>query len=401
MLLFCDSVQHYTTAQIGDKYTAVSSVTVVPAAGRLGGPALFFDASIPASLTQDLSPSALGSGGHLFTCGFALKPVTIGNAVPTTLLRLTLSNADVYTVQMTPTHQLQIRYTGDPVVLVASPVNTLTPGVGCYVEIQIDLNKGTGIGQVILRVNGAVVATAVAPVFSGVSYTNVIVGGGSAEVGTWYLCDLYIVDGNTAQPVGGVTKTDGTVVTLGGFLGNISVQCFLPTQNGLNLAVANTPWTPVFGSSNVAMVNALQAVDSVAVFNGGHPTGNLDSYQFASPRAGAVLASGLYGFAGATPWPVYAVQWVARVKSAGGSPQVAPMVRRVVAGGGTLRTDIVVEGPTLTITDVDYAFAVVPFSGDPTNGNRAWQLPNTFLNPTSASRPTDVELGIQKLVGVS
>lgn len=403
-LLFADSVGHYNTAQIGDKYAAATSVTVVPGAGRLGGQALFFDASIPASLQQNLIPSDLSHGGLLLTVGFAYKPVTLtaGPGV-TTLVSVPLSNGDTIKVQCTAVGQLQVVVvSGGVTPICVSAVGTIKKGVGVYLEVQWNSNAG-GFSQAILRVNTSVVAQGTFLSMPTATYSSVTFGGGSVEAGTWYLCDLYLLDGNTTLPVGGIPRADGTIATLGTFLGNISVQALLPTQNGVNLSTGNTPWEVEPQPNSLTNANQVQsqiATDSVTEYNGGFPSGNRDAFQFLHPRAGGSIPSGLYGYLDdqVTPWPLYAVQWVARLKSNNvGGPQVATVVRRIV--DGIWVHDTVAEGSPVTLTDAAYTFVVQPFQADPTHANGPWNFAQLALliDPTTFN---GVEIGIQKVAGV-
>ena len=83
MILFLDSANHYSTAQIGTKYTTASNVTVVNGAGRLGAAALFFNTALTAKVTKTLTPSAFGAGGNLFTGSTAYATVVGSfNATP-------------------------------------------------------------------------------------------------------------------------------------------------------------------------------------------------------------------------------------------------------------------------------------------------------------------------------
>ena len=142
------------------------------------------------------------------------------------------------------------------------------------------------------------------------------------------------------------------------------------------------------------------ATDSVTEFNGGFPTGNRDAFQFLHPRAGGSIATGRYGYLDdqVTAWPLYAVQWVARLKSNNvGGPQVATVVRRIV--DGTWTNDTIVEGSPITLSSVVYTFIVQAFQADPTNSNAAWNFAHLALiiDPTTID---SVEIGVQKVAGV-
>lgn len=409
-LLFADSTNHYTTAQIAQKYDTASMVTVVPGAGRLSGQAIFCDATANAQLVKALAPHDLTHGGELFTCGFAFKPVVLTSSPnPPWLLTLPLSNGTSLVLTCTGTGQLQILkvVTGGIVgsVVAVSPPNTVRLNVGCYIEVQFNLNDALhATGRAAIHVNGVSVLTAVFPSQVGATYSSVTLAKGPDGFsfgGKFYVADIYMLDGNTDFPVGGIRRLDGTVATLGTFLGNISVQAIVASNNGLNLYESNTPWVPALGGTdNVSNVRAQFAADNPSVgFNGGYPTGNLDSFQMSSPRAGAIIGTDFYGFTAGQPWPLYAVQAVARVKSGGAAPQFKPLVRRIV--GGTIPTDLVVEGALRTVTDVDYYFELQPYQADPTNGNKAWDIRQVILNPHSASDVQDVEFGLHKVIGES
>lgn len=402
-ILFVDSVGHYDTAQIGDKYASVADVTVVPGAGRLGGQALFFNAALPSSLTKTLTPAVLASGGHVFTLGVAYRPVTFNGSGVTTILSIPLSNGNTVALQCTSVGQLKVVVISGGVLTVClSAVGTLRVGVGVYLEFQWN-SAVQGAAQAIVRVNTSVVAQGTTTAVPTATYDSVTFGGGSAEAGTWYLCDLYVLDGNTDLPVGGIPKADGSIATLGTFLGNISVQALLPVADGVNLDVDNTPWEvepQPTALPNVAQVQAQIATDSVTQFNGGFPTGNRDAFQILHPRAGGQIPTGRFGYLAdqATPWPLYGVQWMARVKAnTVGGPQIATVVRRIVTGAWA--DDTVVEGSPVTLSSEVYTFVVHAFQADPTQGNAPWNLAELALtlDPTTVG---SLEIGIQKIAGV-
>jgi hypothetical protein len=395
MILFLDSANHYTTAQIGSKYDTASNATVVPGQGRIGSAALFFDTALTAKVIKNLTPSAFGAGGNVFTHGFAFKPVTIPGTY--TIAILAMSAGLNISLQVTGTGQLQIVRSDTGAIVAISPAQTLRAGIGQYLEWQWNSNNGSGAGSAIIRVNQSVVAQATFPTLAN-TYTSVQFGPSGAQAGTFYVCDVYVLDGNATLPVGGITRADGTVTTLSDFLGNMSVQALLPTADGLNLTTGNTPWTPALSQpTNYTQVNSRSPVDgSGAAFNLGPTAGMRDAYVFRHPMAGTTIpGGGPWGyFVDGTPWPLYGVQWVARARANAAGVNLARLVRKIVTG--TFAGDSLSQGTNVAVTNGTTKAYLEALSADPTNANAPWNLANLSLL-TDQSLPGNVELGVVKV----
>lgn len=395
MILFLDSTNHYATAQIATKYSTANNVTVVAAAGRLGGAALFFDTSQTANVTRTVTPSAFGAGGNVFTIGFALRPITIPGTF--TVFKLTLSAGLTITLQVTATGQLQVLRSGVVGAIVISPASTVRSAVGSYVEVQWNANNGAGAGSVIVRVGSSVVAQTFFPTVAN-TYTSFQFGPSGVEAGTFYLSDVYVLDGNATLPVGGVTRQDGTKTFLNDFLGNMSVQAMLATADGPNLSVGNTKWTPALAQpANFSQINARQANDtSGSLFNVGPTAGMRDTYVYRHPRAGTFQPDGTpWGyFANGTPWPLYGVQWMARVQANAAGVNIARVVRKIVTG--TFAGDTLSQGVNVAAANAVVQFYLEALSGDPTNANAPWNFANVSLlpDPTTAG---NLEFGVVKV----
>lgn len=395
MILFLDSANHYTTAQIGTKYTTSSSVTVVAAAGRLGGAALFFNTALTAKVTKTITPSAFGAGGNVFTIGFACRPVTLPTSTMT-LLRLTMSGGLTVSVQVTSTGQVQVVRSDVVGAICISPANAVRAAVGAYLEFQWNSNAGSGAGSAIVRVNQSVVCQTLFLAIAN-TYSSFQFGPSGAEVGTFYVSDVYVLDGNATLPVGGITRQDGTVVTLSDFLGNMSVQAMLATSDGLALSTGNTKWTPALAQPlNYTQINARQADDiSPSVFNLGPTASMRDTYIYRHPNADDLQPGSVpWGyFDDGTPWPLYGVQWVARVQANIAAQNIARVVRKVVTG--TFAGDTLSQGSNVPVSTTASFYAEV-LNGDPTNANAPWDFANAclLLDPTQVGA---IEFGVVKV----
>lgn len=399
MLIFCDSVSHYTTAQIAGKYPHQTFgvpvyPVVVPGAGRFGAQALFFDGTLGSTLLKTFVPpvpfstdpplnstpiSALGSGGETLTLGFAIKAVTL-NDFAILALSTTGGSNRITLLRAGGTFQLAGDVSG-----VCSSIG-LVAGRGVYLELQIKLNAGSNLSYWELRLNGTTIGSGGGPASVGTTFTALTFGP-ALSTATWYLTDLYVLDGHATQNT---------------FLGDQHVCVIQPVADGVNLSSSNTPWVtePPGPVAHYLQVDQQLSTDGPYTETG-LPSGNLDSFRLMHPRAGATQPDGdSFGFTGSTPWSVTALQWVGRLESTTlATPQIAPVTRRIV--GGTIPTDTVAETPTISLglPYASSAFACAAFDQDPTI-TAAWQFDKTFLQPTTGVTGT-VELGIQKIAGVA
>jgi hypothetical protein len=271
-LLFMDSFDHYATADLLTKYTAVGSLTTIAASeGRRGSGCL--KSNLPASnsvnpmVTKYLLPNDA-------TCivGFAYQPPTIltdyplftvGDAADWHLGVYALGTAGILNVRRGSTF-------GGTVIGQASQPLSLTAFT--YVEIRVTIHDTTGV--VVMRYNNIEVLS-----LTNVDTKNLTLAGwtrvgfhtmfnGGATFAR--LDDLYILDGSGPAP-------------WNGFLGDCRVDARVPTGAG-----AITQWTPLTGLNweNVDDVTP----DGDATYNVAAAAGMTDTYAMQdAPVAGGQI----------------------------------------------------------------------------------------------------------------
>ena len=420
MLLFCDSFSHYSTSQINDKYPPVafdpiSSVTIVPGAGRLGGGAAYFDTTLgDMNRIGRLTPTA----DPTITVGLAYRtdvlPGPGGHTILTISLNHPLAPPDI-TVHLqahpTPggdgtTFSVSASYgtvSDWPGLSLTSPLDKMLPlGATGYLELQICLTPdGISNGFATLRITGFAVDYCSFPARTG-TWASIQLGGQTpfsigTELGSWYICDLYVTDGVAPNP---------------SFLGDVHIVALFPTADGYNLDIDNTPWVTSAEAlySNPSAAHYLQLNAPVAPDTGGremgYTAGNLSSFLFTHPQAGTYLPNGdLWGYTTGVPWELIALQWVARVRSlSAATPAISPVIREI--SGGTIPTDnTLIDAPDVPLPPgtlpgfTQYAFACVPYDYNPLYG-APWQVPALLLQLVPGV-PNTVEMGIYKVPGVA
>jgi hypothetical protein len=394
VLLFVDSASHYNTAQIAQKWSAATSVTVDPTAGRLGTGALAFDASTSSRLQlSGVFESLVLAGAETLIVGLAVKPLTLGaNAtIPglneaiafglsldaaeagLTLLRFTTTFSTFY-VNLTPLGALRVfnvpltSASLHPVEMVAFQVGqsgngAVTLGRGNYIEAQVVLSGHShGVDDVVLRVNGAVVLSArdlsAAP--AGTTWASLSIGGPNTqldavyfntEVGTFLTTDYYLLDGvSTPSLVPDPTNTNPEIVVylaFDTFLGNVKVEACFPVAD--SLVPAELQWTPSAGVHHYPLIDSPIADDTTNVASA--TPDDIDLYRYVATTLTAGLDPVTLG--DNDPFlalALYAMQWCWRSNSqtnvgqavvpVGFIPRVRP--QDVITGGPAQSTDVAV-----------------------------------------------------------
>lgn len=295
-LRFVDSFDHYATANLAEKWTAVTSTPAISAGnGRRG--------------TQSFRPST----GHAITktidsqatwcIGFALRYTT-----------LPIGACGVFALLDAGTVQVDLRVNGDGTLSVTrngtavtggTSSGALTTGAYHYIEYRVTISSSVSANAWQVDVDGVNVITVTAGQSSkntanatanGFKLGNAATGG--STVGTLDFDDLYACDGQGS-------------VNNGSFLGDVAVSVLYPASAG-NYA----QWTPDSGSNYARVDETLCDGDSSYVETG--TAGNLDSYTF--------------GNLGGSPSSIFGVQWCAESRKTDASTY---NVRRHFRSGGT------------------------------------------------------------------
>lgn len=390
MIRLLEGADTYATAQVpaSRKWATATAVTVETDAGRSGfsgDNALGFDASLGSvlSTTLDLDDVA---GIVTMTLGLALQPLTVG-ASGVTLLSILTSNSR-FSLILDAFGALTLTQTSGMVPLgtICQTVRGVVPvGVGgCYVELQIRFELAVSTACIV-RVSdqyGAMnplAAGSLLALLSGEVPTDLELGGGTGETGTWLVDDLYLNDG---VPTATGQLVNGRLLFNDSFLGNTHIQAFYPTADGTNLSVGNTPWVPDTGTVQFSRINE-HPPDEDASYISADVSGQTSTFLFESPeappfgRAGCAAYSALYG-----------IQWDGRLRNEGTPGTVAPVYREIV--GGTIPTDDIALGDSQTIDSSDYLYYPYVWNRNPINGE-----PFTFgiFYPPAAGAVGTTEIG--------
>jgi hypothetical protein len=302
MLVFCDSFDHYATANLGEKYLSAGGSIV--SGGREGN---------CLEVNGGNTVSKAFSNRSQLIVGFAFNPTAVGNEI--------LSFYDAGTLQGT----LKVNSSGgleyhvypndDDTIIAASVNGLISPNTFQYVEINVTFET-SATGTLSAQVNGQNVftVTGVITSYSGNNWANLVaLNNGPFNNNPFYYDDLYICDGT------------GTLNN--SFLGDVSIQALLPNGAG-----QSTQWTPNGQSQNWQCVSQNPPNTSDYVSDS-HP-GDTDLYTIES-------ISG-------TPTAVVAVQIVASAEKDDSNTRVLGL------GFGNGSTSVFDTGFSLTSTYLMY-----------------------------------------------
>jgi hypothetical protein len=230
MLLFIDSFDHLTTADLGQKWLTPGTGNLITTGGRRG------------SLCYALSPAFPGQQAIAFsgtTCvlGFAVKFPSITTFGQFCGVRDALNSQDQVAVRLNADGSLSVGVPSSSTVLGAlgTVFGTTAPGVILsntfyYIELKVVLHASAGTVEV--RVNGSARLgpfTGLNTAISGTAQANRIAIQGVSP-GNTHFDDLYVCDGS------GSSNTS--------FLGECRVDVHWPNGAG-----ATAGWTPSAGSN--------------------------------------------------------------------------------------------------------------------------------------------------------
>lgn len=297
-LLFCDSFAHYATADILTKYTDHNFASIVAAGnGRHGGPAMQFAGS-----TSGYATKAVPAASTIIQ-GAAVRPNAAASVG--TIFSLFEGSTAHLALRLLADGRFEVRRgTGTGTVIATSASAVSWPsGVYGYVEWKATIHDTTGSVEV--RFNGQTMINV-----SGVDTRN---GGTTGLIDSVKLC---APSDSLAGFAAGLRFCDyiicdGAGSTNNTLLGDVRVDCYLPTSDG-----ANTGLTPSTGTSHFALVD--EATPNTTDYNSGDTVGLKDTYGMADMTH--------------TPVTIFGVQtMVAALKDDGGSRSIKTLAR----SGGT------------------------------------------------------------------
>ena len=317
--LFCDSFDHYATADVASKYTVVSGVVSIQATGGRRGSGCARTTGGSDEFEISLTP-----GDNTVVVGLSMKHSTISSSE---MLLIRKSGNNQCILKLNADGSISFNR-GSSTVLGTTAAGLITSGNTYYIELKALIS--TTVGTAIIRINGAQVLslTGLNNAGNGTSDWGTLKFNGNGGITKDY-DDLYLLDGTGAAP-------------LNTFLGDVRVDARFPTAEG-----ANSAWTPSTGSDNALMVDD-PAPNSDTDFNSTVTVNAVDTHVVQdAPVAGATI---------------YAVQQCTYMKKTdAGTTSVAAVVR---SGG----TDYV--QPTVNPTTA-YKYYLQPLPTDP-NTSAAW-----------------------------
>lgn len=263
MLLFCDSFDHYETPQIGWKYLNFNqNVTIQLTGGRTGLNCLNFAYD---SILGKAFPNTAN-----FIVGMALNP-TPGWAADF----LNFGDDGVLQGTLTLNAAGGISYFAYPngvrTLVGSSTPGAIPPNTYSYVEINV-VFQPTATGSVALQINGQPIFSISGIITSATSdsYANTVTFFNNDAGGTFLIDDFYVCDGT-----GGVNNS---------FLGDVSVEALLPTDDG-----SVNQWTPSGAEQNWQLVHNYPINTSNYVYSS--TPGDTDSYTFQNIASGVTVVA--------------------------------------------------------------------------------------------------------------
>lgn len=385
MLLHADGGDAYSTTQLPALFlwTTSTGVVVVANAGRTGATgdnAFYFDTALASALTVTVSPT-LVSGVATAVWGHAVRLLSVASHVTLGGIDTPLSRFDLV---CDSTGKLSVTQTSGGTLL-GTICETVTGAVpigdgGCYIGLKIIFTADLD-SAVQLEINGEVLVQgallALGP--TDTPYTTLRHGGGLADgAATWYVDDVYLLDGVPADT--GVQGPDGLLYN-NDFLGDVHVEALYPTAAGRTQTTDNTPWTPSAGA-NWQNVDD-HPPDEDVTYNSAEAAGQRDTYQY-------ILIRPLP--CGTISRPLYGLIWLGRLRAEAAESEatVLPVVRRIV--GGTFATDVVETGDAQLISADSYQYYPHAFDRNPTLSDAPWTWA-VFLASGANAVPT--EFGVQ------
>lgn len=281
-LRFCDSFDHYATADIPGKYSDQSGAIITAGVGRTGS-ALNLSASGFNGVVQ------IFDNQGTWIVGFAFKTSAIFAGGVLNLVEWAAFPATgIVALRITTTGKWEVARDG---TILGTGTTTIPINTWMYVEWKVVIHPSAGSYDIRIDGSSVLSGSGVDTSVDGNAYARGLRIGGTTT-GTQYHDDLYICD--------------GTGTTNNNFLGDVTVKAILPDSAG-NYA----QFTPSAGANYQNVDDA--APDGDSTYNGAADAGKKDSYNF-----GAV---GLTG-------PVLGVQTVLTArKDIGGSKIVKDLVR--------------------------------------------------------------------------
>lgn len=216
MLRFCDSFDHYATAQIGQKWTTLGAGGSIAAGGRHGSRLQLLSATGAVTKTLDAQQT--------WIVGVAIFSADVGSPStnPTGIIALLDAGTVQMDVRMNDATNRQLTITRNGTVL-ATGTTSLALSTWYFIEFKVFIHDTTGTAE--LKINGVTelsLTNVDTKNTANASANAVRLGAAGASSGgtqaTWLFDDFYVCDGQGA--------------TNNNFLGDVRVEAIFPDGNG-------------------------------------------------------------------------------------------------------------------------------------------------------------------------
>lgn len=261
VLLFCDSFDHYVTANLLEKYLSAGNASILLGGGRVGS-----CLQIPTPLQTGGSVSKGFSNKSQLIVGFAFNPAVLSNEPIVQFIDSTTTPPTVQgALKINASGGLEYHtYPGGNDTTIAVSANgILAANTFQYIEVNVAFET-SATGSVSAQLNGQNVftVTGVVTSSSGNNFANSVTLTNGPFNGTQYLFDDFYV-------------CDSTGTVNNNFLGDVSIQALLPNGAG-----QSTQFTPHGLSQNWQCVS--QNPPNTADYVSDSTPGHVDLYMIQS-----------------------------------------------------------------------------------------------------------------------
>lgn len=328
-LRFCDSFDHYVTADLNSKYTTVTGAGVISAGNGRNSTAGFRTSNHNNALTKTIDAQAT------WIVGFAMRINALPSSTQGALMTL-MDGAIVHvTLQINPSGLLEVRRGTNAGTLLATGSTVLATNTFYYIEMKITISDAAG--AVVIHINSVAetltfvsgTATTQDTRNAGNASANIIAfpnGASSLSTNVDY-DDLYVCDST------GGTNND--------FLGDVRVEALFPNGDGNSSQLVGSDGNSV---NNSLLVDET-APNSDTDYVESSTVSDKDTYAYSNmtPTAGTVAGVQVLPFAKKTDAGARSIVSVARLsatevdsaaKTLNTTYGYLPDVRETKPGGG-------------------------------------------------------------------
>ncbi len=320
-LLFCDSFDHYVTANILTKWpgSSIANLVLSSGAARFGAAGFsHLDNSGGGYLETTILPV-----GDVHFIGFAYRPDNVGGSG--TILGMRDGGSAQWELGQDASHHLYVSRNG---TVLGTATSVLSNSVWYYVEVKVTIHNSSG--TVDIRLNGVsdLSLTGQDTQNTANAFADTLRLGKNGNSCQWQFDDLYVCDDAGSAP----TNT---------FLGDVRVEAILPSGNGNSSVLVGSDSN---STDNYLLVDEASP-NSDTDYVESSTVGDKDTYAMGNvtPTTGTVYGVQVIPFAKKTDAGTRSIVSVARlsgtevdsaVKVLSTSYQYLPDIREAKPGGG-------------------------------------------------------------------